>query len=60
MFFNVFHNLCGLDELGQSYRIHAIALANELGFYDGPITSPNEKLRHANIYTAWALYSWEA
>ncbi|KAK8877777.1 C6 transcription factor [Apiospora arundinis] len=60
IFFNVFHNLCGLDEIGQAYRIHAINLANELGFYDGPIKAPNEKLRHGRIYTAWALYSWEA
>ncbi|KAK8023542.1 hypothetical protein PG993_011608 [Apiospora rasikravindrae] len=60
MFFSVFHNLCGLDELGQSYRIHAIHLANELGFYDGPITAPNGRIRSGKIYTAWALYSWEA
>ncbi|KAK8023274.1 Nitrogen assimilation transcription factor nit-4 [Apiospora marii] len=60
LFFNVFHNLCGLDEIGQAYRIHAIALAHELGFYDGPITAPSEKMRKAKIYTAWALYSWES
>ncbi|KAK7946049.1 uncharacterized protein PG986_010370 [Apiospora aurea] len=60
MFFNVFHNLCGLDEIGQAYRIHAIKLAHELGFYDGPITAPSERMRNGRIYTAWALYSWEA
>ncbi|KAK8103262.1 hypothetical protein PG984_016408 [Apiospora sp. TS-2023a] len=60
LFFNVFHNLCGLDEIGQSYRIHAIALAHELRFYDGPIKAPSEKMRQARIYTAWALYSWES
>lgn len=45
-------NLCGLDEIGQAYRIHAIALAHELGFYDGSITAASEKMRKAKIYTA--------
>ncbi|KAK8070395.1 hypothetical protein PG997_010598 [Apiospora hydei] len=52
MFFNVFHNLCGLDEIGQAYRIHAIDLAHKLGFYDGPITAPSERIRNGRIYTS--------
>ncbi|KAK7973481.1 hypothetical protein PG988_007615 [Apiospora saccharicola] len=59
LFFIVVHNLCGLDEIGQPYRVHAITLAHELGFYDGPIKAPSEKMRQAKIYTAWALYSWD-
>lgn len=58
--FNVFHNLCGLDEIGQAYRINSYALANKMGLFDGPITDTNERMRRGKIYTAWALYSWEA
>ena len=58
--FNVFYNLCGLDELGQAYRINSYALANKMGLFDAPIQDADTRMRGAKIYTAWALYSWEA
>lgn len=58
--FNVFHNLCGLDEIGQAYRINAYALAHDMRLFDGPIQDANARVRRGKIYTAWALYSWEA
>ncbi|KAF4488005.1 Nitrogen assimilation transcription factor nit-4 [Fusarium agapanthi] len=32
--FSVFHNLYGLDEVGKPYRVHAVALANQLRIFD--------------------------
>ncbi|KAI1842379.1 hypothetical protein JX266_011420 [Neoarthrinium moseri] len=60
MLLNVFYNLCGLDEIGQAYRIHAISLAHELRLFDGRILGQSSRIRHGRLFTAWSLYSWEA
>lgn len=59
--FNVIHNLCGLDEIGQAYRIHALALARSLRLFDGPIDADgkSDRVRNGRAYAAWALYNWE-
>lgn len=59
MLLNVFYNLCGLDEIGQGYRMQAIILANKLHLYDGPIQGESSRVRHGKLFVAWALYSWE-
>jgi hypothetical protein len=60
MIFNVFHNLCGLDEVGQAYRIQAIALAHKLSLFDSVTDGKSERMCHGMAFTAWALYSWES
>ena len=60
MLFNVFYNLCGLDEIGQAYRVHAIALAHKLQVFDGSMRGQDDRLRNGMQFTAWALFSWEA
>ncbi|GAM83838.1 hypothetical protein ANO11243_018280 [Dothideomycetidae sp. 11243] len=57
--FNVVYNLCGLDEIGQVYRINSIALAYQLRLFE-PIFDANDRTRRGKIYTAWMLFSWEA
>jgi hypothetical protein len=57
---HVFYNLCGLDEIGQVYRIQAIALAHELRLFDSSDGEKRERIRRGRAYTAWALYSWES
>ncbi|KAJ3537587.1 hypothetical protein NM208_g6252 [Fusarium decemcellulare] len=59
MLFSVFHNLCGLDEIGQPYRIHGVALAHKLGIFDTHPDGASERIKHGRTYTAWALYNWE-
>ncbi|ETS83860.1 hypothetical protein PFICI_05736 [Pestalotiopsis fici W106-1] len=59
MLFNVFYNLCGLDEIGQPYRIQAIELAHKLRLYDSAISGQSKRIRDGRLYTAWALYDWE-
>lgn len=59
MLLNVFYNLSGLDQLGQVYRTHAIALAHELRLFDGPMEAPTKRQRDGMLFTAWALYSWD-
>ncbi|RTE81585.1 hypothetical protein BHE90_003910 [Fusarium euwallaceae] len=56
--FSVFHNLCGLDEIGQPYRIRAVELAHELRIFD-TMDERSQRLQNGRAYTAWALYIWE-
>ncbi|KEQ68599.1 hypothetical protein M436DRAFT_58083, partial [Aureobasidium namibiae CBS 147.97] len=58
---NGISNLSGLDQIGQTYLKQTIALANRLGlFLDRPIKTSSEKSRQCMIYTAWALFCWDA
>ncbi|KAH8127124.1 hypothetical protein LI328DRAFT_141615 [Trichoderma asperelloides] len=62
--FNVFYNLCGLDEVGQSYRIQAIALAHQIRLFDSPIDEQTinprtVRLQKGRAFTAWSLFNWE-
>lgn len=57
--FNVFYNLCGLDEVGQVYRVQAIALARRLGLFDTTLEVHDARIRHGWIFTAWSLFNWE-
>lgn len=58
MLFNVFHNLCGLDEIGQAYRIQAITLAQAMRLFN-PTEGVAPRIRHGMAFTAWALFNWE-
>ncbi|RFU81944.1 c6 transcription factor [Trichoderma arundinaceum] len=62
--FNVFYNLCGLDEVGQVYRIHAVDLAHQLRLFDAPadgwsVDARSERLQKGKAFAAWALFNWE-
>lgn len=57
--FNVFHNLCGLDEIGQAYRIQAIALAHQLRLFDSSVYMHDQRMRYGRAFAAWALFNWE-
>lgn len=59
MLFNVFYNLCGLDEVGQAYRIQAIALARNMRLFSSAIEGQSLRIRHGMAFTAWALFNWE-
>lgn len=59
--FNVIYNLCGLDEIGQAYRVHAIALAHKIRLFGSTVDQDgqNDRMRNGKAYAAWALYNWE-
>lgn len=57
--FNILYNLCGLDEIGQAYRIHAVALAQRLRVFDLTVDGESTRQRNGKAFAAWALYSWE-
>lgn len=49
----VFHNLCGLDRIGQAYRINSVSLAKQLDLFDKPISGPSKRVRDGKHFTAW-------
>ncbi|KAM0359728.1 hypothetical protein ACHAP4_003332 [Fusarium culmorum] len=55
----VFHNLCGVDEIGKPYRLQAVALAHQLRIFDTAVADRSERLQRGREYTAWAMYNWE-
>lgn len=57
---NGISNLSGLDEIGQAYRKHTITLANRMNLYDRTENPVNERLMQGRVYTAWALFCWDA
>ncbi|KAM0250878.1 hypothetical protein ACHAQJ_008456 [Trichoderma viride] len=62
--FNVFYNLCGLDTIGQAYRIQAIALAHQMRLFDGPVNGQSvnariDRFEKGKAFAAWTLFSWE-
>jgi len=59
MLFAIYHNLCGIDEIGQAYRVQAVALAHKLRIFDTAVVDKSERLQRGREYTAWALYNWE-
>ncbi|QPC71094.1 hypothetical protein HYE68_001846 [Fusarium pseudograminearum] len=57
--FTVFHNLCGVDEIGKPYRLQAVFLAHQLRIFDTAVADRRERLQRGREYTAWAMYNWE-
>ncbi|KAF4960207.1 hypothetical protein FGADI_1227 [Fusarium gaditjirri] len=57
--FSVFHNLCGLDAVGKPYRVHAVALANQLRIFDTIDMDQSKRIQRGSQNLAWAMYNWE-
>lgn len=62
--FNVFYNLCGLDEVGKSYRTQAVDMAEEIRLFDSPLDEQTEdprtiRLQKGRVFLAWSLFNWE-
>ncbi|TFB01937.1 Nitrogen assimilation transcription factor nirA [Trichoderma ghanense] len=58
--FSVFHNLCGLDEIGQPYRLQAIELAREIRLFDSTVGGRSDRMKKSMAFMAWTLFDWES
>ena len=58
--FTVVHNLCGLDEIGATYRVQAVALGHNMRLFDKTIGGESSRIERGRAFTAWSLYIWEA
>jgi hypothetical protein len=57
--FSVYYNLCGLDTVGQAYRMQAINLAHEMRLFDDAVREGDERTERGRRYAAWTLFNWE-
>lgn len=62
--FNVFHNLCGLDTVGKSYKQQAISLSHQIGLFNSPVDQQTvnpqaARLQKGRAFLAWSLFNWE-
>ncbi|KAG6012949.1 hypothetical protein E4U41_005187, partial [Claviceps citrina] len=66
---NAIYTLCGLDEVGQAYRVQAVALAGRMGLFEragggggegvDEGSTREDRVLRGRAFTAWALYNWE-
>lgn len=57
--FTIFHNLCGLDEIGLLYRLHTIELTRRLRLFHADVGERSRRTCHGLAFAAWAVYNWE-
>lgn len=53
---NLLLNMCGLDKLGRTYAIRAVAMADELSIFTPSTRSEDKRWRESSGFTAWCLY----
>ena len=67
---SIFYSLCGLDEIGQKYRIQAIALAQSMRLFNSDTEGPSHRIRHWHGFhcmgfvqlgnVSWFIWRWPA
>ncbi|KAI0157229.1 putative C6 transcription factor [Xylariaceae sp. FL1272] len=57
--FNVIHNLCSLNEIGQVYKLQGLKLAHELRLFKRDLRDGDARLQRGIGLLAWALFNWE-
>lgn len=53
-------NLNGIDQVGWLYTVQAVEMANRMQLFDSLPPSADERLKAAWVFTAWALFCWQA
>ncbi|KAL7940243.1 hypothetical protein V8C42DRAFT_356369 [Trichoderma barbatum] len=51
------HN--GMDKIGYPYLMHALQIAQQLDLFGNHANKTDEKMDHARVFTAWALFNWQ-
>ncbi|KAM0457974.1 hypothetical protein ACHAO4_002695 [Trichoderma viride] len=51
------HN--GMDKIGDIYLNHALNKARQLDLFGDHATVDNERMFHARVFSAWALFNWQ-
>jgi hypothetical protein len=62
---NVACNTSGMDKIGYSYLVQAVALSRDMRLYHMAASSSivnyrKQKMNAARAWTAWSLFSWQA
>lgn len=53
------YGLNGLDKIGWSFCVQAVATAQEMALFTTYLEQTSEAWRTAQTMTAWALFAWQ-
>lgn len=56
---NLVYSHNGMDKIGEIYLSHAIHKAQQLHLFGDHAMIDNERMFHARVFTAWALFNWQ-
>ncbi|KAM0561599.1 hypothetical protein ACHAPJ_002767 [Fusarium lateritium] len=54
------YNVNGVDEIGWSYALQTIEMADRMKMFDPPPDSMDDRMKAARGFTAWALFSFQS
>lgn len=56
---NLIYSHNGMDKIGQPYLMQALKVAQQLDLFGDHANEKNERMIHARVFTAWALFNWQ-
>ncbi|KAL9488234.1 hypothetical protein ACSS6W_000511 [Trichoderma asperelloides] len=56
---NLVYSHNGMDKIGEVYLNHALKKAQQLDLFGDHATIDNERMFHARVFSAWALFDWQ-
>lgn len=56
---NLIYSHNGMDKVGQPYLMHGLRLAQQLELFGDHAHVKNQRMIHARVFTAWALFNWQ-
>lgn len=59
MILHAVYSIKGMDKIGLSYLIQAVAMARDMSLFQ-PVRQKKDKTKTARDFTAWCLYRWQA
>jgi hypothetical protein len=58
MVLHIIHAFNGMDQVGVSYLLQSVQLAQDLKLFSSE--QMEGRTRTARVFTAWALYRWQS
>ncbi|RFU81128.1 hypothetical protein TARUN_1082 [Trichoderma arundinaceum] len=56
---NLVYSHNGMDKVGHPYLLRALDVAQQLELFGDHANEKNERMKHARVFTAWALFNWQ-
>lgn len=56
---NLVYSHNGMDKIGEIYLNHALNKARQMDLFGDHATVDNERVFHARVFSAWALFNWQ-
>jgi hypothetical protein len=56
---NLVYSHNSMDKIGQVYLMHSLKKAQQLELFGDQAAEDDERMIHARVFTAWALFNWQ-